>query len=94
MRTVDLGANRESLRKQAASDDGEITRPKEPNWTAWANDVRIMRMLDGRVTQICEMFGRVQRDPFWVKNIMSPSKLRDKWDELVIRRGVRLYSVV
>ncbi|MGC9910643.1 hypothetical protein P4I52_22290, partial [Escherichia coli] len=24
---------------------------------------------------------------FWVKNIMSPSKLREKWDELVIRLG-------
>ncbi len=58
------------------------------NWTAWANDVRTMRMLDGRShRQICEMFGRVQRDPFWVKNIMSPSKLREKWDELVIRLG-------
>lgn len=77
-----------SLYEQAASDDGEITRPKEPNWTAWANDVRTMRMLDGRShRQICEMFGRVQRDPFWVKNIMSPSKLREKWDELVIRLG-------
>ncbi|HCN5846538.1 TPA: hypothetical protein N6Z68_004446, partial [Escherichia coli] len=75
-----------SLYEQAASDDGEISRPKEPNWTAWANDVRTMRMLDGRThRQICEMFGRVQRDPFWVKNIMSPSKLREKWDELVIR---------
>ncbi|EGF5359589.1 helix-turn-helix domain-containing protein [Escherichia coli] len=77
-----------SLYEQAASDDGEIMRPKEPNWTAWANDVRTMRMLDGRThRQICEMFGRVQRDPFWVKNIMSPSKLREKWDELVIRLG-------
>ena len=47
-----------------------------------------MRMLDGRShRQICEMFGRVQRDPFWVKNIMSPSKLCEKWDELVIRLG-------
>ncbi|WP_252186237.1 hypothetical protein, partial [Escherichia coli] len=26
--------------------------------------------------QICEMFGRLQRDSFWVKNIMSPAKLR------------------
>ena len=77
-----------SLYEQAASDDGEIMRPKEPNWTAWANDVRTMRMLDGRThRQICEMFGRVQRDPFWVKNVMSPSKLREKWDELVIRLG-------
>ncbi|EKE5186554.1 hypothetical protein WG982_004695, partial [Escherichia coli] len=76
------------LYEQAASDDGEIMRPKEPNWTVWANDVRTMRMLDGRThRQICEMFGRLQRDSFWVKNIMSPAKLREKWDELVIRLG-------
>ena len=75
-----------NLYEQAASDDGEITRPKEPNWTTWANDVRTMRMLDGRShRQICEMFSRAQRDPFWIKNIKSPEKLREKWDELVIR---------
>ncbi|HCB7515892.1 TPA: helix-turn-helix domain-containing protein [Escherichia coli] len=75
-----------SLYEQAASDAGEISRPKEPNWTEWANDVRMMRMLDGRThRQICEMFSRAQRDPFWIKNIKSPSKLREKWDELVIR---------
>lgn len=74
--------------EQAASDDGEIMRLKEPNWTAWANDVRTMRMLDGRShRQICEMFGWVQRDLFWVKNIMSPLKLCEKWDELVICLG-------
>jgi len=75
-----------NLYEQAASDDGEITRPKEPNWTEWANDVRMMRMLDGRThRQICEMFSRAQRDPFWIKNVRSPSKLRKKWDELAIR---------
>ncbi len=47
MCAVDLGRV-VNLYEQAASDDGEITRPKEPNWTAWANDVRTMRMLDGR----------------------------------------------
>ncbi|HBE5113708.1 TPA: helix-turn-helix domain-containing protein, partial [Escherichia coli] len=77
-----------ALYEHAASDDGEVSRPREPNWTTWANDVRMMRMLDGRShRQICEMFSRVQRDPFWVKNIMSPAKLREKWDELVIRLG-------
>lgn len=77
-----------ALYEQAASDDGEVSCPREPNWTTWANDVRMMRMLDGRShRQICEMFGRVQRDSFWVKNIMSPAKLREKWDELVIRLG-------
>ncbi|EMO8322455.1 helix-turn-helix domain-containing protein, partial [Escherichia coli] len=37
-----------ALYEQAASDDGEVSRPREPNWTTWANDVRMMRMLDGR----------------------------------------------
>ncbi len=75
-----------NLYEQAASDDGEITRPKEPNWTEWANAVRMMRMQDGRThRQICEMFSRAQRDPFWIKNVRSPSKLREKWDELAIR---------
>lgn len=83
------------LYEQAASDDGEIMRPKEPNWTAWANDVRTMRMLDGRShRQICEMFGRVQRDPFWVKNIMSPSKLRENGTNWSSAWDVHLYSVV
>ncbi len=79
-----------ALYEQAASDDGEVSRPREsPNWTTWANDVRMMRMLDGRShRQICEMFGRVQRDSFWVKkHHESRQKLREKWDELVIRLG-------
>ncbi|STO41407.1 putative prophage replication protein [Escherichia coli] len=84
-----------SLYEQAASDDGEITRPKEPNWTAWANDVRTMRMLDGRThRQICEMFGRLQRDSFWVKKHHESGKNSGKngmnW---LSAWGVRLRSV-
>ncbi|MDK1180153.1 helix-turn-helix domain-containing protein [Cronobacter sakazakii] len=76
------------LYEQAATFDGEIVRPKEPNWTAWANDIRLMRMLDGRThKQICELFRRVQCDPFWIRQVKSPSKLREKWDDLVIRLG-------
>ncbi|EHU9709135.1 hypothetical protein KZ548_000380 [Escherichia coli] len=25
------------------------------------------------------------RDPFWCRNVLSPSKLREKWDELSLR---------
>ena len=92
-----LGVNRVKIFERWKAIDTRDKREKftalvpaimEANWTVWANDVRTMRMLDGRShRQICEMFGRVQRDPFWVKNIMSPSKLREKWDELVIRLG-------
>ncbi|AKH89026.1 helix-turn-helix domain-containing protein [Edwardsiella tarda] len=76
------------LHEQAAEYDGEIVRPKAPNWIAWANEVRLMCELDGRThRQICELFGRVNRDPFWCRNVLSPAKLREKWDELVIRLG-------
>lgn len=76
------------LYEEAATFDGEIVRPKEPNWTAWANDVRLMRSLDGRThKQICEIFKRVQSDPFWVRQVKCPAKLREKWDDLVIRLG-------
>lgn len=74
------------LYEKAAEADGEVTRPREPNWNAWANDIRLMRTIDGRThRQICDMFKRVQGDPFWCRNVLSPSKLREKWDELVLK---------
>ncbi|NQF31007.1 helix-turn-helix domain-containing protein [Enterobacter asburiae] len=74
------------LYEEAATYDGELVRPKEPNWTAWSNDVRLMRTLDGRThRQICEMFERVQKDTFWIKQVRCPAKLREKWDDLAIR---------
>ncbi|EOV8479779.1 helix-turn-helix domain-containing protein [Klebsiella aerogenes] len=73
------------LYELATTDDSESVLPKTPNWTVWANDVRLMRMQDGRShKQICEMFKRVQNDPFWFKNVRCPSKLREKWDDLII----------
>lgn len=72
--------------EKAAESDGEVTRPKDPNWNVWANEIRLMRTIDGRShRQICELFKRVQRDHFWVKQVRCPSKLREKWDELVIK---------
>ncbi|QIA51047.1 helix-turn-helix domain-containing protein [Pantoea agglomerans] len=76
------------LYEKAAEVDGELARPKEPNWAAWANDVRLMCSQDQRTHfQICKMFKRVQNDRFWCRNILSPAKLREKWDELVVRLG-------
>nr|WP_269106836.1 DUF1376 domain-containing protein [Massilia sp. TS11] len=61
---------------------------KAPNWDAWANEVRLMREIDGRSHHdICELFAWVQRDAFWCANILSPAKLREKWDALVAKRG-------
>ncbi|EOC0702337.1 helix-turn-helix domain-containing protein [Salmonella enterica subsp. enterica serovar Kokomlemle] len=75
-----------SLYERAAETDGELVRPKEPNWTSWANEIRLMRVQDDRThKQICELFSRANRDSFWCKNILSPSKLREKWDELSLK---------
>lgn len=74
------------LYEQAAESDGEVTLPREPTWAAWANDIRLMRQRDGRShRQICEMFGRANRDTFWRRNVLSPAKLREKWDELALK---------
>lgn len=52
----------------------------------WANDVRLMRTIDGRThRQICRLFDRANKDPFWCKNILSPSTLRKQWDKLVLK---------
>ncbi|WP_234370058.1 MULTISPECIES: replication protein [Proteus] len=59
---------------------------KEPNWSTWANDIRLMRQLDGHTHQdICRMFKWANRDSFWCSNVLSPAKLREKWDTLTIQ---------
>lgn len=74
------------LYEQAAESDGEVARPKEPNWADWANEIRLMSTQDGHThKQICELFAKANRDPFWCKNILSPSKLREKWDDLTLK---------
>jgi 2,4-dienoyl-CoA reductase-like NADH-dependent reductase (Old Yellow Enzyme family) len=61
---------------------------KKPNIEKWAYEVRLMRERDGRtVEQILDLFRWANRDSFWKSNIISPSKLRDKWDALTLRRA-------
>lgn len=61
---------------------------KPPNIATWANDVRLMRERDKRThREICELFGWAHDDKFWCANILSPAKLREKWDQLNIKRG-------
>lgn len=56
---------------------------KEPNWPHWANDVRLMRQQDNRTpADILKMFKWSNKHPFWGSNILSPRKLREKWDIL------------
>lgn len=61
---------------------------KPPKLSTWANDVRLMRERDNRThREICELFGWAQDDSFWRANILSPAKLREKWNQLNIKRG-------
>ncbi len=62
-------------------------KAKEPNFTAWAKEVRLMRERDGRThKEICELFRWAHSIRFWRGNILSPTKLREHWDRLTIQR--------
>lgn len=61
---------------------------RQPNLESWANDVRLMCDSDNRNhSQICDLFNWVNKDTFWRTNVMCTSKLREKWDQLVAKRG-------
>lgn len=63
---------------------------KTPNWSGWANDVRLMREQDGRThSGICQMFKFANQDNFWKSNILSPAKLREKWTQLEAKRNTQ-----
>nr|WP_318386903.1 replication protein [Enterobacter sp.] len=69
-----------------------VTKPslKKPNLTTWANDIRMLRQLDGRThREICQLFKWAAQDSFWHKNILSPAKLRKQWDTLSLHREDR-----
>lgn len=59
---------------------------KEPRWHEWANTIRLMRMQDNRThREICSLFQWANKDTFWSVNVLSPAKLREKWDTLAAR---------
>lgn len=63
---------------------------KTPNWSGWANDVRLMREQDSRThSDICQMFKFANQDSFWKSNILSPAKLREKWTQLEAKRNTQ-----
>ena len=65
---------------QRIADNGS----KSPNVTdGWINDIRLMIERDGRtIEQIRYIIDWCQSDSFWRSNILSPSKLRIKFDQL------------
>ena len=61
---------------------------KTPDFASWANEIRLMRERDGRSHKdICELFKWANQHEFWASNILSPAKLREKWDQLEIKRN-------
>lgn len=56
---------------------------KQPNWPSWSNDIRLMRnAIEVTHHEICEVFKWANSDHFWQTNVMSPAKLREKWETL------------
>jgi len=58
----------------------------KPNWNKWSEDIDKINRLDNRTyKQIEWMIRWCQQDPFWSQNILSPSKLRQKFNQLVVK---------
>jgi hypothetical protein len=74
------------LHEKAAEFDGMISRPEEPDWAAWANEVRQLREEQGcDHAQMRRLVERIQGDPFWCRRIRNLKPLREKWTDLVVR---------
>lgn len=63
-----------------------------PGWVmkgsqdVWAEDINKIYRIDGRTYEQIEFMIRwTQKDPFWSKNILSASKLREKFNDLIPR---------
>lgn len=58
---------------------------RKPNLQKWADDVRLMMERDNRTEEQIEyLINWCQQDRFWKSNILSTSKLREKFDQLVM----------
>ncbi|WP_373171375.1 hypothetical protein [Klebsiella sp. Q11] len=72
--------------ERAAEFDGSLAKPREPNFVAWANEVRELRQEHGcSHDQIRIMIERIQRDQFWCSRVQSLKTLRSKWPELALK---------
>jgi hypothetical protein len=65
----------------------ESNGSKRPTITnRWLNDMRLLSEKDGRTYQQIEnMIRWCQADEFWRANIMSPAKLRSKYDQMRLK---------
>lgn len=63
---------------------------KPPNFDSWSAEISKIRRIDKRgEEEIIALFSWANQDPFWQSNILSPKKLREKWDQLTLRKNER-----
>lgn len=62
---------------------------RPPNLDRWANEMRLLRSdgQDRTAEAIRATLAWVRQDQFWKSNILSPAKLREKWDTLQLKRS-------
>lgn len=59
---------------------------KQPNLHAWSDDIRKMMEIDKRTEeQVRYLMKWVQKDEFEMVNVLSPAKLRKRYDQLVLK---------
>lgn len=74
------------LHEKAAEYDGTLSRPREPDWPGWADEIRQLREEQGcDHRQMRNMVERIQLDPFWCPKIQTTTALHAKWPDLVLR---------
>jgi hypothetical protein len=68
-------------------------KPKKMDTAKWALDIEKLHRLDGAdYATIREVINWCQSDPFWKTNILSGSKLRAQFPQLVLKMGERKQS--
>lgn len=66
--------------------DGIVPGDKVKDLQNWSQHIDYMLRLDSRdPMKLIEIFKWTQKNDFWVANIRSPRKLRDKWDSLELQ---------
>jgi len=87
--TIDAIDLCEQLRKRIISHGVKVKDPKENTntWKRWVGNMeRLMRIDKRPYEEIKKIIDFSHDDEFWCQNILSPLKLREKYDQLAIQR--------
>src|SRR4030042_5346722 len=61
-------------------------KAKQPNFNPWAKNIDLLLRIDKRTEEeVRKIIDFCQKDSFWRSNILSTSKLRDRFDQLWIK---------